>query len=228
MMPYAALPAKSAGGVVTLSDYNTIRTDLLVGIPDIFTATGDLAVAMEAEAATRLAIGPDDATLVADALQLGGMAWQIQPAARIYNSTNLTSVSSWSTLTFDSERFDTDGLHSTVTNTSRLTIPDGGDGLYLIGGNLKFVLSALNGSSYVSRISLRILLNGSTLIARNGTFYTVSAAAVSGVCDIITAYYLVAGDYVELQRYASTSFPYGILNASAYSPEFWAIWQRRS
>jgi hypothetical protein len=38
----------------------------------------------------------------------------------------------------------------------------------------------------------------------------------------------VAGDYVELQRYASTSFPYGILNASAYSPEFWAIWQRRS
>lgn len=43
-------------------------------------------------------------------------------------------------LTFDSERWDTDGMHSTSTNTGRLTCVT--SGLYLVFANVQWVASA--------------------------------------------------------------------------------------
>ena len=62
--------------------------------------------------------------------------------ARVYNSTDFThnSTGNWVAVTFDTERFDTDTIHSTSTNTSRLTINTGGK--YLIGGAVTFTANA--------------------------------------------------------------------------------------
>lgn len=230
-MPYTHLPSKVAGDVVTLSNYNTIKNNFAVGVPDVVIAKGDLVVGTAADAATRLAVGSDDATLVVDSLQIPGLAWQTQPAARVYNSANLlTGVTSWQALTFNSERFDTDGMHSTAINTSRLTVPVGGDGLYLIGGTAKFQITFPGPmGGYSALLGLRVLLNGTTVIVCAGDGYAAyPAASISGTFDITTLYALAAGDYVELQRYAYTNSPAGVLVAANFSPEFWAMWQRRS
>ena len=231
-MPFTHLPTKSAGEVLTLSNYNSIKNNFATGVPDIFTAKGDLAVGTAADAATRLAVGENDSTLVADSSQTTGLAWQIKPAARVYNSGNiLTAVSGWESLTFNSERFDTDGMHSLSENTGRLTAPAGGAGLYLIGGTVKFQVAAIMSDlvTYVAYMGIRILYNGLSSIAVAGdSFFVRATSEISGAFDILTLYNLNVGDYVELQRMSHSKYPYGALVAANYSPEFWAIWRRRA
>ena len=55
------------------------------------------------------------------------------------SATQSVPASTFTVLTFDSEDYDVGGLHSTVTNTSRLTVPSGGDGLYLITASSRIV-----------------------------------------------------------------------------------------
>lgn len=216
-MAYSPLPAKVATDTITLANYNTIKDNFAAGVPDIFTAKGDLPVGTAADAADRLGVGNDDDTLVCDSTQTTGLAWQIQPAARVYNSAAITpTISTWTTLTFDSERFDTNGMHSTVMNTSRLTVPSGGAGLYLIGGN------ALFSGGTTPLLGLRILLNGATVISDIENLYVAGDTALA----VATFYSLAVGDYVELQVYTNTAL--SIAASGNYSPEFWAIWQRRA
>lgn len=54
----------------------------------------------------------------------------------VYCSANLTSFASDTVITWDSENFDVGSLHSTVSNTSRLTVPSAGK--YLINVNIQF------------------------------------------------------------------------------------------
>lgn len=69
-----------------------------------------------------------------------------QPRCRVYNNTNQSVNNDTDTaLTFDTEDFDVGGLHSTSANTSRITIPTGGDGLYLIVAHAFF---ATNSTGY--------------------------------------------------------------------------------
>ena len=58
--------------------------------------------------------------------------------ARVHNSANISvSDSTWTSMTFDSERYDTDSIHSTASNTSRLTCVTAGK--YLIIATLFLV-----------------------------------------------------------------------------------------
>lgn len=221
-MAYSALPAKVATDTLTLTNYDAIKDNFAAGTPALMTTKGDLVAATASQAAARLAVGADDATLVPDTSQATGLAWQIQPAVRAYNSANLAlSAGVWTALTLNSERFDTDGMHSTSSNTSRLTVPAGGAGLYLIGASVKFDTSTLSTGNY---IGLYILLNGTTVIAEHvddGTF----GGAPDTSTTISALYSLAVSDYVEVFAYCSQAL--NVLASSAFSPEFWAIWQRR-
>lgn len=133
-------------------------------------------------------------------------------AARVFNSAAITLTSGvGAVLTFDSERFDTGNLHSTVSNTSRLTAPI--TGLYLIGASVEFAANATG----IRQFTLR--LNGTTII---GVIDQVLSSA-GGVTWLTTdtIYRLVAGDYVEVVAAQNSG---GNLNVNAsgnYSPEFW-------
>ena len=134
-------------------------------------------------------------------------------SARARNSAAISLTSGTATiLTMDSERWDTDSIHSTSSNTGRLTATTAGK--YQISGHVEFALSEVAG---LRRIQIR--LNGSTLIAtQDCEARPLGDVAVS--CSISTHYNLAATDYVELiatQRVVST------LNVNAtsnYSPEF--------
>jgi len=227
-MAYADIGDIATGAVITEGYLDQIRANFQAGVPDIFTTKGDIAAATAADAAARLAVGADDAMLVADASTATGLAWQIQPACRVYNDAALDpNVGSWgtgtATLTFNSERFDTDAMHSTSTNTSRLVVPAGGDGIYQIGACIEFATGDdVNDNSVVG---VRIVLNGATVIAQQ--LHNYYRAETRDICLTISALYsLVATDYVQCQVFTDRDIN---INASAnYSPEFWAIWQRRA
>lgn len=60
-----------------------------------------------------------------------------------YNTSNQATTSGNTlTLVFPSETFDSDTLHDTSTNTNRLTVPSGGDGIYLCGYTVEFAANS--------------------------------------------------------------------------------------
>ena len=224
-MAYSDLGDVVSGGTITEAWGDGVRANFQAGVPDIYTTKGDLAVATAADTAARLAVGANDAILVAASGETTGLAWQIQPACRVYNDANIDpATSSWVTLTFNSERFDTNALHDTSTNTSRITIPANGGGLYTIGASIAFGTSGITSGEAI--FGLRLLLNGSTVIGQNQFVTgTTSAAGVNFSRVVSTLYALSATNYVEAQVY--TNWNVDVIASGNHSPEFWAIWQRR-
>ena len=218
-MAYSALPSKSASDTVTLGNWDNIRDDFAAGVPDIFTTKGDSAWATGADAAARLAVGADDSIQVGDSACNVGVSWQIVPAARAFNASAIVTASAtWVSLTFDSERYDTDSVHTVTGSTGRLTVPANGAGLYLIGGNIEFSGQSNPGQDW----GVRVLKNGTTVLARvYGPLSGTSAFSLNvGTVDTLNA-----TDYVELQAYAGKAG--SVLASGNYSPEFWLQWVRR-
>jgi hypothetical protein len=223
-MAYSALPAKIASDTLNLGDYNAIKGNFEAGVPDIFSAKGDLAAATGANAATRLAVGANDSTLVPDSGESGGLAWQIQPTCRVINESDIDpATSTWVTVDFDAERYDTDGMHSVVSNTSRLTAPSGGGGHYIIGANVKFDSSLAGAGEHFE--GARIVINGATTIAQEMRTISTGGTDYDGVISLVTEYWLSVTDYVELEVW--TTYDCDVLYEVDFSPILWASWQRR-
>ena len=119
--------------------------------------------------------------------------------AKVYHSTTQSIPDASSTaLTFDSEEFDTDAFHAGGAPT-RLTIPAGKDGKYLlVGGGIQ----AASASPALSQIFWR--LNGTTVIRGTTTAWVPSSTQTTGFGSSTIAD-LVAGDYVELMFYQDSS-----------------------
>lgn len=131
--------------------------------------------------------------------------------ARVYNNANISlNGAADTTLTYNSERYDTDAYHSTSSNTSRLTVPTGKGGYYHIGA----AVSLTTGTGEPSYVQIK--LNGMTSIAVATVFNNGSFEAASVSCD----YALADADYVEFLVYVQNGSKNAI-SAANYSPEFW-------
>lgn len=93
------------------------------------------------------------------------------------------------TVSLNAEDYDTNGLHSTTTNPSRITLDRAG--AWLVVGSLGFL-----GNAAGRRIGI-ILKNGAE-VARNLTFPTTAAISLVTTTAVVSAN---AADYVELQAY---------------------------
>ena len=217
-MGYVDIGDVADEGTIETTWGDQVRANFQAGVPDIFTTEGDVAIATGADAATRLAAGAQGSGFVMGAAR---PEWSLQPAARVYNSAAIDpATSSWVTLTFDSERYDTNGVHEGVTNPSRLTIPTNGGGIYHIAGNVEFDTN--NAAAGQDVLGLRILLGGATVIAQRkyNERHGDSDASIPISCD----YALAATNYLELQVY--TDVDVDILASANFSPEFWLHWVR--
>ena len=145
-------------------------------------------------------------------IEAGGGGGTTFSGCRVYNSANISvATGGGAVLTFDSELFDTDAYHSTVTNTSRLTVPTGKGGYFEIFASIAWA----SNSTGVRQVYF--LLNGTTIIGLDERT-PVSTDATGHAFS--TVYHLADADYVEI-HVAQTSG--GALNVSAsthYSPEF--------
>jgi hypothetical protein len=116
-------------------------------------------------------------------------------------------------LTFNSERYDTAGMHSLTTNTGRLTCTIAG--IYLIGCCVRWA----NDTTYTGMRTVGITLNsGRTRIVWDYRHVGTTYLPAMGVS---TVYPLSVGDYVELEVYQNRGSPLNVEYASNYSPEFW-------
>lgn len=136
----------------------------------------------------------------------------LTPACRVYhNAAQSIASGSFVPLTFNSERFDTDNMHSTVTNPGRITFTTAG--LYLVGGNIEFAGNA------VGTRGMAILHSGTTYIA---SILQDIDAATTHELNISAVYAFTAGQYVELWAGQTSGGALNVNSGPQYSPEFWA------
>ena len=137
------------------------------------------------------------------------------PHCRVYNSANISIPNNTLTaLTFDSERVDTDTMHSTVTNTGRITMTTAG--WYDVGAGIQWpaatagdrgIFIRMNGVSYLTGLRF----SSATLIDQ----------AVS------TQWQFAAGDYIEVVVLQVSGAALNVTFGASSSPEAWATWRAR-
>jgi hypothetical protein len=112
-------------------------------------------------------------------------------------------------IAMDTESFDTDSIHSTSVNNTRLTIPSGLDGLWAVG--YQYFTGQASGA-----FATWVGVNGGTRIAWVQTVATV----VNSHLNSSSAFYpMVAGDYFELYMFQNSGASVG---TGGSSTAFWA------
>ena len=159
-------------------------------------AKGDLIGGTGADTFSRLAVGANGTVLTADSAEATGLKWATPAAAssfvgaKVYKSAAQSIPNAtWTTLTFDSESFDTDAFHDNSTNNSRITIPSGKAGKYAVQWQTVWASNATGGRN------TRLLKNGTN------TAYGTWMNALSGdptSTNNNALLNLAVGDYLEL------------------------------
>jgi len=180
--------------------------DAADGMANVLTTTGDIIYSSSGTTAARLGIGTTGQVLNVT----GGIPAWATPASGVtfagvslYNSTTVSAANNTvTTMTFDSELFDTDAYHSTATNTSRITIPAGKAGYYLLYGQITFLASStgvrqaqLHKNGSASELTIDALPN--------------SASAVNDNPQVTSIQYLAVADYIEIKGFQTSG---GALN----------------
>jgi hypothetical protein len=179
-------------------------------------AVGDMIQGTTAGAPARLAAVATGTVLASQGVTTT-VAWGYPPfhGVRAYHNTTQTVGASAAILAaLNSERFDTDAYHDTSSNNSRLTVPTGLGGYYLIGYTVDCASTADIGDMLAE-----VYLNGTTIISveqRRG-----AAGITIDLCGS-TIYNLAQTDYVELRLVSATTGNTRTINSGGnYSPEFW-------
>lgn len=186
-----------------------------VSTDTIWDAKGDLAAATGADAAAKVTVGANGTVLTADSAQTTGVKWaSTDHGARVTHSTaqTISTGTGVTTLAFNTERWDTDTIHDTVTNNSRLTCKTAGK--YLIGCHVTFASNATG-----SRAAF-LMLNGTTYIAITRE-NTDTGSGFTTCIECTTVYDLAVNDYVECQVQQSSGGNLDVLSAGNFTPEFY-------
>lgn len=130
--------------------------------------------------------------------------------ARVYhNAAQSIDTATPTALAFNSERYDTDVIHDTVTNNSRLTCKTAGK--YLIIGNLTWQANT------TGQRGTSILLGGVTQLAY---LYVDPVGSGKPRAFIATIYSLAVNDYVQLIATQNSGIALTIDVEANISPEF--------
>lgn len=173
------------------------------------TTTGDIIYASSANTPARLGIGSTGQVLTVS----GGIpSWATASSTptfvgcSVYLSGAVTIANGTeTTINWDAEHYDTDSIHSTSSNTSRLTVPTGKGGKWLMVAHCEFG----DGGS-AGYMSVNVYKNGD-LLNYNYMYRQASYASALNTSNI---YDLAAGDYIELKFTQNSGGNLGINNGT--------------
>jgi|LakMenEpi03Aug12_release.lakeMendotaPanAssembly.Ray.scaffolds.fasta_scaffold437515_1 hypothetical protein len=176
-------------GAITIT--NSMATEI--------TAAGDIIVGTGSGTFDNLPIGTTGQVLTADTtVSPYKVKWATAASGStfvgcsLYKNANQTVNNATNTaITFQSESYDTDGFHDTSTNTSRITIPAGKAGKYLVTGSIAWSTGANE------RVAM-IYKNGS-LVNYMHQMYPDNAGGYYAPFNYVIN--LTVGDYIELFCY---------------------------
>ena len=174
------------------------------------TTKGDLFTFTTVDA--RLGVGTNGQVLQADSAEATGLKWATPAAstptyagaAAYGNATQSIPNTTYTAIALQAENFDTDSYHDNTTNNSRMTIPAGKGGKYLVQGALLWQ----NGTT--GQRTLVFYKNGSQFAAWDNT--PATASVYSMMCSITMS--LVATDYVELFVYQNSGGAVGMYGSN--------------
>jgi hypothetical protein len=128
---------------------------------------------------------------------------------------SIANGGSGTVLNLDTEDIDNDGMHSTVTNTSRVTAQTAGR--YQFGGGVNFVANATN------RRICWWALNGTVVPGSEaGTFG--SASGNTGPGARTKSIFLNVGDYAELVAFQDSGVALNTMVSTSAQPSVFARW----
>jgi hypothetical protein len=191
-------------GAVTIT--NSMATEI--------TAAGDIIIGTGSGTFDNLPIGTTGQILTADTtVSPYKVKWATAASSsptfvgvRATATTNQTLSNATSvTINFNNETIDSDGFHDNSTNNSRLTVPTGKGGKYLVSGTMIFQGNASG---------IRIIQ-----IAKNGTVYGETYALGYNSSQSMNAQMILdasAGDYFTLKLYQNTGGNLDTLGANEY------------
>ena len=145
------------------------------------------------------------------------------PVAKVYRNTDQSIPNSaYIPLAFDQERYDTDSMHSTSTDNSRIQAPV--EGIYQLSASVRWSANSTGARN------LFLVKNGSTHDCNTETCLVIDDQRPGGASipifqNVSTVARLDKGDYVEAVVYQSvTSGNLNVLSNPEYSPEFSMTW----
>jgi hypothetical protein len=183
--------AKASG---TDMDFSWVAIDPLV----ILDAKGDLITATAADTPARLAVGTNAQVLTADSTTATGLKWAtpaggstfVGASAYMYTTVAIPNATN-TFVAFADESFDTNSIHSNVTNNTRMTIPTGYAGKWLVNASILWQ----TGSSTQRSIGLY----------KNGGYYGIwdmtPASSGTQTQTMSLVIDLAVSDYLEMMVY---------------------------
>jgi hypothetical protein len=160
-------------------------------------------------------VGAVNQAPVAGSLCLAGSILKSRAISARLGSNTGQSIphAAWTALTFNTEAWDDDELHSLSTNTDRLTIRTAG--VYFIAAQVRF---AANGTG---ARELQIRLNGVTTLAQADCLAIAQANGLVYL-NLVTFWKLMVGDYLSAVVYQASGAALNVESAGACSPAFMA------
>jgi hypothetical protein len=138
-----------------------------------------------------------------------------RPTANVFHSANqsVPGNAAFTSIAFNSERFDASGMHRTDIDTGRVTIAT--PGVYLLSANITW---AANGTG-AREVNIR--KNGTTILSR-----VVQPGDPVNTTDQVatTTALLAAGDFVEVVVRQNSGVGLNVLTAPDFSPQLSASW----
>jgi hypothetical protein len=166
--------------------------------PTIFDAKADLLTATANDTPARLAVGANNTYLVADSTASTGLKYVGFRGCYLYGGGGVSMTNNAQTrVTFASETIDTDGFHSTSTDTSRITIPSGLAGKYLVTAKIGF-------NTDVNGFRLAYIYKNGSLYSDSfgGTSITSSSGYTTPSTTMILD--LAVSDYIEVYGFQNS------------------------